>query len=141
MTQETHIEPVYAAKTVSSFDKYKKQHAESIKDPSKYWGDLAREVLDWEVPFDSKNVLQGDLIEGDVRWFAGGQLNVAYNALDRHDPNKLAMIWEGDEPDDIRKITFGEMTNKVSQIANALKAKGVKKGQGKIGHRIFKCYC
>ena len=80
------------------------------------------------VPFDDDKVLQGDLTNGDVRWFAGGKLNVAYNALDRHDPDALALIWEGDEPDDIRKLTFGEMSNKVSQIANALKAKGVKKG-------------
>jgi hypothetical protein len=130
MTKKSHIEPVYAAKTISSFDKYKKEHAESIKNPSKYWGKLAREVLDWDVPFDSHRIVKGDLTNGDVRWFAGGKLNVAYNALDRHDPKKLAMIWEGDEPDDVRKITFGEMTNKVSQIANALKAKGVKKGQG-----------
>jgi acetyl-CoA synthetase len=128
MTKE--IEPVYAAKTISSFDKYKKEHAESIKNPARYWGKLAKEVLDWDVPFDSDRILQGDLTNGDVRWFAGGKLNVAYNALDRHDPEKLAMIWEGDEPDAVRKITFGEMTNKVSQIANALKAKGVQKGQG-----------
>jgi len=129
MTSDSQIEKVYEAKTVSAFDRYKKEHAQSIKNPSKYWGKLAREVLDWEVPFDSHRILQGDLTNGDVRWFSGGKLNVAYNALDRHDPSKLAMIWEGDEPDDIRRITYGEMTNKVSQIANALKAKGVKKGQ------------
>ncbi|KAL3944553.1 MAG: hypothetical protein SGBAC_001373 [Bacillariaceae sp.] len=129
MTSESQIAAVYDAKTVSAFDRYKKEHAESIKSPSKYWGKLAREVLDWEVPFDNHRVLQGDLTNGDVRWFSGGKLNVAYNALDRHDPTKLAMIWEGDEPDDVRRITYGEMTNKVSQIANALKAKGVKKGQ------------
>lgn len=126
--EESVLQPVYAAKTSSRLDKYKKEHAESIKNPSKYWGKLARDMLHWDVPFDGHRVLQGDLTNGDVRWFAGGKLNVAYNALDRHDPNKLAMIWEGDEPDDIRKLTFGEMTNKVSQIANALKAKGVKRG-------------
>jgi acetyl-CoA synthetase len=122
------LKPVYVAKTISGFDKYKKVHAASIANPSKYWGDLARSELDWMVPFDEDKVLQGDLTNGDVRWFAGGKLNVAYNALDRHDPDALALIWEGDEPDDIRKLTFGEMSNKVSQIANALKAKGVKKG-------------
>eukprot|EP00980_Cylindrotheca_fusiformis_P004154 scaffold909_cov135-Cylindrotheca_fusiformis.AAC.11 len=129
MAESSQIESVYAAKTVSSFDKYKKEYAESIKNPSKYWGKLASEVLDWDVPFDPHRILQGDLATGDVRWFAGGKLNVAYNALDRHDPRKLAMIWEGDEPGDVRRITFGEMTNRVSQIANALKAKGVKKGE------------
>jgi len=124
----SEVEPVYEAKTISSLDKYKKLHAESIKNPSKYWGKLAKEVLDWDVPFDTQRVLEGDLTNGDVRWFTGGRLNVAYNALDRHDPDALAMIWEGDEPDDVRKLTFGDMVSKVSQIANALKARGVKKG-------------
>jgi len=127
-TENSEIEPVYAAKTISSFDRYKRTHAESIRDPAKYWGKLARTELDWMKPFDDDRVLEGDLTNGDVRWFAGGKLNAAYNALDRHDPEDLAIIWEGDEPDDIRKITFGEMLGKVSQIANALKAKGVKKG-------------
>ena len=122
------IESVYAAKTISSFDKYKKIHAESIKDPEKYWGDLAKTELDWITPFDDDKILQGDLIKGDVRWFAGGKLNACYNALDRHNPDDLAVIFEGDEPDDIRKITYGEMVDKVSSISNALKAKGVKKG-------------
>jgi len=126
--EKSDIEPVYAAKTISSFDRYKKIHAESIRDPAKYWGKLARTELDWMKPFDDDRVLEGDLTNGDVRWFAGGKLNAAYNALDRHNPDDLAIIWEGDEPDDIRRITFGEAQNKVSQIANALKAKGVKKG-------------
>jgi acetyl-CoA synthetase len=129
MTKEEHVlQPVYDAKTSSSFDKYKKEHAESIKNPSKFWGELAKEMLHWDKPFDSHKVLSGDLTDGEVRWFAGGKLNVAHNALDRHDPNKLAMVWEGDEPDDIRRITYGEMLSKVCRIANALKAKGIVKG-------------
>lgn len=72
--------------------------------------------------------MQGDLKVGDVKWFAGGKLNACYNALDRHNPDDLAVIWEGDEPDDIRKITYGQMVAKVSSIANALKKMGVKKG-------------
>lgn len=122
------IESVYDAKTASSFDKYKKIHSESIKSPSKYWGKLGKEMLHWDVPFDENRVLEGDFSKGDVRWFTGGKLNVAYNALDRHDPDDIAVIWEGDEPDDIRKITFGEMVSKVSQIANGLKSRGVQKG-------------
>jgi acetyl-CoA synthetase len=123
-----HIEPVYDAKTSSVFEKYKKLHAESIKSPSKYWGKLATDYLHWDVPFDSHRILQGNLEDGNVRWFAGGKLNVAYNALDRHPKDNVAIVWEGDEPDDIRRITYGQMVEKVSQIANALKAKGVQKG-------------
>ncbi len=122
------IKPMYDAKTLSSYDKYLKLHQQSIANPSEYWGELAKHVLSWDVPFDSHRVLQGGFENGDVRWFAGGKLNVAYNALDRHDPDALAMIWEGDEPNEVRKLTFGEMTSKVSQIANALKTQGVKKG-------------
>ncbi len=122
------IKAMYDAKTSSSYDKYLKLHHESITSPEKYWGNLAKDVLTWDVPFDSHRVLQGGFENGDVRWFAGGKLNVAYNALDRHDPDALAMIWEGDEPDDIRRLTYGEMTAKVSQIANALKAQGVQEG-------------
>ena len=126
--EEHIVEPIYEAKTSSAFDKYKKIHAESIKNPSKYWGKLAKELLHWDHPFDPHKLLQGDLTDGNVRWFAGGKLNVAYNALDRHDPSQLAMVWEGDEPTDIRRITYGEMLDKVSRIANALKANGVERG-------------
>lgn len=122
------LQPMYDAKTTSSYDKYMKLHASSIQSPGKYWGNLAKDELTWDVPFDSHRVVQGGFEKGDVRWFAGGKLNVAYNALDRHDPKALAMIWEGDEPDDIRKLTYGDLTSKVSQIANALKAQGVQKG-------------
>ena len=120
--------PVYDAKTNSAFEKYKKLHSESVQSPKKYWGKLARELLTWDKPFDAHKVLQGDLTSGNIQWFAGGKLNVCYNALDRHDRDKLAMVWEGDEPGDIRRLTYGDMVDKVSQIANALKAKGVKKG-------------
>ena len=125
---ESEVDAVYAAKTISSFDQYKKTHAESIKDPAKYWGSIAATELDWMTPFDEDRILEGDLTKGDVRWFAGGKLNAAYNALDRHNPDDLAIIWEGDEPDDVRKITFGEMLGKVSQIANALKGSFLAKG-------------
>lgn len=76
-------------------------------------------------------MLQGSFTDGDVRWFSGGQLNLCYNAIDRHaatKPDQTAIVWEGDEPDDIRKITYKQLLQKVSQIANALIAMGVKKG-------------
>ena len=122
------IKPMYDAKTSSSYDRYIKLHQASITNPSKYWGKVAKDSLTWDVLFDRHRVVQGGFQHGDVRWFAGGKLNVAYNALDRHDPDALAMIWEGDEPTEVRRITFGEMTSTVSQIANALISQGVKKG-------------
>jgi acetyl-CoA synthetase len=75
--------------------------------------------------------LHGTLKDGNVAWFPDGYLNVCYNAVDRHafqHPHKIAMIWEGDEPDQVRSISYQELLQKVSQIANALQSQGVKKG-------------
>jgi acetyl-CoA synthetase len=132
MDEVHHIEPVYETKTISDFEKYKKEYAESIARPAHFWSEQATRRLTWERPFDPHAVLQGSFDHGDVTWFRGGKLNVCFNAIDRHvnskTANELAMVWEGDEPDDIRRITYAEMLRKVSQIANALAAEGVKKG-------------
>jgi len=89
--------------------------------------------LDWYRPFDK--VLDGSFEHGDIRWFEGGKINLSYNALDRHvnknfnkRSNDLALIWEGDEPNDIRKLTYEEVLRKVCQISNALLRIGVRKG-------------
>lgn len=123
---------VYNADGSSAFSKYKKLHAESIRNPSKFWAEQARQRLSWYQPFDSHGVMRGSMEHGDVTWFAGGKLNMCYNAIDRHVNNKasndIAMIWEGDEPTDVRHLTYEDLLRKVSQIANALKAQGVQKG-------------
>jgi acetyl-CoA synthetase len=129
MNQE--ILPVYEANTQTAFSLYKERYAESIKDTSKYWGDVARSKVDWFLPFTT--VQSGGFADGDVAWFLNGKLNVCYNAVDRwclyhNRGNDVAIIWEGDEPDNVRKITFAELFKKVCQIANALKAQGVRKG-------------
>lgn len=133
MTEEHHhVEAVYETKTVSDFDKYKKEHAESIARPAHFWSEQAKKILTWEQPFDPHAVMQGSMEYGDITWFRGGKLNVCYNAIDRHvnskTANELAMVCEGDEPGDVREITYAELLRKVSQIANALKAQGVQKG-------------
>jgi acetyl-CoA synthetase len=113
-----------------SLEDYKQAHAESIRDPSAYWSQQAKSYLDWYVPFDQ--ALTGDFSAGDIAWFAGGKLNVCYNAIDRHVRNgkadQVALVWEGDEPDDIRRLTYLDMQRKISQIANALHAQGVRRG-------------
>ena len=125
-----HIEKVYAAKAELGLETYKREHEESISNPSSYWGKKATQHLDWFQPFHT--VLQGGLDHGDVAWFAGGKINACYNAIDRHvssgTANDLALIWEGDEPDDIRRLTYSELLRKTCQIANALKSQGVQKG-------------
>ena len=113
----------------AAFKDYQTQHAASLDNPTQYWGDKAS-LLDWFQPFHT--VLQGGFQHGDVAWFAGGKLNVCYNAIDRHiaagKADDVALIWEGDEPDDIRKLTYSELLRKTSQIAHALKVQGVRKG-------------
>eukprot|EP00560_Eucampia_antarctica_P003034 CAMPEP_0197830824 /NCGR_PEP_ID=MMETSP1437-20131217/7437_1 /TAXON_ID=49252 ORGANISM="Eucampia antarctica, Strain CCMP1452" /NCGR_SAMPLE_ID=MMETSP1437 /ASSEMBLY_ACC=CAM_ASM_001096 /LENGTH=652 /DNA_ID=CAMNT_0043433463 /DNA_START=65 /DNA_END=2023 /DNA_ORIENTATION=+ len=126
------ILPVYRPNTDSAFNAYKEEHARSVADTSKYWGDMAKEKLDWFSPFTS--VQSGCFEKGNIAWFLNGKLNTCYNAVDRwclapyNRGKEVAYIWEGDEPSDVRKITFDELLEKVSQIANALKAQGVKKG-------------
>mmetsp|Transcript_1765 Transcript_1765/g.3135 ORF Transcript_1765/g.3135 Transcript_1765/m.3135 type:complete len:730 (-) Transcript_1765:636-2825(-) len=131
--EEHDILPVYEPRTLAAFDAYKAEHAASIADTSGYWSKLATEQLDWFAPFTQ--VQSGSFAKGDVAWFLNGKLNACYNAVDRfceEGPNykkdEVAIIWEGDEPTDVKHITYGEMLEKVSQIANAFKSQGVQKG-------------
>ena len=129
-TTDVPIAPVYEARSASAFDHYQTDYQRSIADPASFWAEKATALLDWEKPFAS--VLTGSLRNGDVTWFAGGKLNVCWNAVDRHvvagKGDQTALLWEGDEPDDVQSITYAQLQAKVSQIANALKAQGVKKG-------------
>ncbi|GAA5816910.1 hypothetical protein MFLAVUS_010445 [Mucor flavus] len=114
---------------VDSMEKYKSMWTESVEKPDKFFGNLARELLTWSKPFET--VKHGSFAEGDVAWFLEGELNVSYNCVDRHalaTPDKVAIIHEGDEPDQVRKITYGELLRFVCQMANTLKGLGVRKG-------------
>ncbi|KAJ3378212.1 acetyl-CoA synthetase [Entophlyctis sp. JEL0112] len=116
---------------VSSLEQYKRMHVESVSDPVSFWRKLAKETIDWLVPFKDDSVSQGSFLEGDIAWFPSGYLNVCYNCVDRHaakDPAAVAMIFEADEPGNHEKITFGTLLREVCRIANVLKKYGVKKG-------------
>ena len=112
-----------------TFDEYKKQYKESIQNPEKFWSDKAKS-LDWITPF--KKVVDDSFKEkAFIRWFDGGSLNVSYNCLDRHlkdKGDKVAIIWESDDPSVSEKITYNELHKKVCKLANGLKQLGVKKG-------------
>ena len=104
-------------------------HKESIQEPQKFWGRLARELLTWSRDFET--VQSGSLIEGDTAWFLEGQLNASYNCVDRHafkDPNRVAIIYEADESSQGRSVTYGELLRQVSRLAWVLKSMGVRKG-------------
>jgi acetyl-CoA synthetase len=109
--------------------KYKEMYARSIKDPNGFWGDEAKR-LDWiKKPTKVKNTsFTGDV---SIKWFEDGTLNASYNCIDRHlakRGDQTAIIWEGDDPKDSRKVTYKELHADVCKFANVLKARGVKKG-------------
>lgn len=104
-------------------------YKESIEEPDKFWGKLARDLLSWEQDFQT--VHSGSLANGDNAWFLEGRLNASYNCVDRHafkNPEKTAIIYEADEPNQGRSITYGELLRQVSKLAWTLKALGVRKG-------------
>ena len=77
------------------------------------------------------NVLDWDYHKGHIRWFEGASLNVSYNCIDRHldkRGDQTAIIWEGDDPNDDKHITYKELHQEVCKLSNVLKARGVKKG-------------
>ena len=114
---------------VSSMDDYERLYKRSVDDPEGFWADEARARLDWERGFDL--VRDCDFPTGTVAWFLGGKLNVCYNCVDRHTADRgdaPAIIWEGDQPDEVRRITYIELLQAVSRMANVLLHHGVRRG-------------
>ncbi len=123
------IIPEAAAKAYISEEKYQQMYAQSITNPDSFWSEQAKEFLTWFKPWDK--VQTGNFNEGNIRWFEGGKLNVSYNCLDRHletRGDKIAIIWESDNPQVSQNITYRELHEKVCRFANVLKARGAKKG-------------
>ena len=98
----------------------------SVDQTDAFWGAQAIERLSWFAP--PKTVMRGSLAGGDVAWFPDGVLNVSVNCLDRHPADRLAIIWEGDEPTEVRRITYGEALGDTCRLANAFRTYGVRKG-------------
>jgi len=110
-------------------DQYEKLYRQSIESPDEFWAEQAGEFLYWHQPW--RKVQSGDFAAADVHWFEGGKLNVSYNCIDRHlekRAQQTAIIWEGDEPSDDAKISYQELHEQVCRLANALKSRGVSKG-------------
>ncbi len=121
----------FAAKTLLNASTYEQMYRRSIDEPELFWAEQAEQFLSWEQRWSK--VWDWSFAADDlhIRWFEGGKLNVAYNCIDRHLPTRadqVAMIWEGDNPAHDRKITYRELHQQVSQLANVLKERGVKKG-------------
>lgn len=117
------------ANTVCTDEKYQDLYAQSISDPEGFWREHGQRI-DWIKPFTR---VKNTSFEGDVsiRWFEDGTLNACVNCVDRHLPEKehdVALIWEGDDPSVSSNITYGQLHEQVCQLANGLRARGVKKG-------------
>ena len=110
-------------------DQYQAMYQRSIEDPDGFWSDMAEQYLSWDKSWDT--VRSYDFVKGEAAWFSGGKLNVSVNCIDRHLPERAdqtALIWEGDDPVDSKNITYAELKEQVCRLANALRARGVKKG-------------
>ncbi len=112
-------------------EKYQQMYQRSIDDPEGFWSEQATEFLSWYEPWEKTLDWSFDASDLHIKWFEGGKLNTSYNCIDRHLENnadKVAIIWEGDDFNDDKKITFRELHEQVSKLANVLKARGVNKG-------------
>ena len=109
--------------------KYESMYDDSINNSDEFWTTQAKEFLNWDK--DWNEVSNVDYTQGKIEWFKGGELNVAYNCIDRHLPKRAkqtAIIWEGDDPSVSQKVTYQQLHDEVAKLSNGLKNLGVKKG-------------
>lgn len=131
---EVHLHPVqerFRQNAAINLELYNAMYQESVNDPERFWAEQARQFLTWQQPWTQ--VTKSDLRSGQVAWFVDGKLNVSVNCIDRHLPQRadqVALIWEGDDPAEDQLITYAELHREVCRLANALRARGVKKGDG-----------
>ena len=117
------------SRTLMSDADYQRLYAESVNDTDNFWDARGKEFIDWYSPWH--NVHSEDLPAGKVSWYEGAKLNLSYNCIDRHLPeraNQTAIIWEGDDPDEDATITYQQLHTEVCKLANGLRARGVSKG-------------
>ncbi len=111
-------------------ENYYSLYKESIDNGDKFWNKQA-DRIDWYKKYTKIKNVNYSKDDVKIKWYEDGQLNVSYNCIDRHaekNPDRVAIIWEGDDPSDTKKITYKELLKNVSKAANVLKKIGVKKG-------------
>ena len=120
----------FAAQANVTAEQYKTMYAQSIENPEEFWAEQAKKYITWSKPWDS--VMDWSFGENpSIKWFEGATLNVSYNCLDRHletRGDQTAIIWESDDPNEHRTITYTELHQEVCKFSNVLKSRGVKKG-------------
>ena len=114
---------------IKSMDEYRRLYEQSITDNEGFWAQQA-ERLHWYQKWDS--IKEVDYTQAAIKWYEGGKLNVSYNCIDRHieagHGEQTALIWEGNNPDEDKSLTYNQLLTEVSKFANVLKANGVEKG-------------
>ncbi len=111
-------------------EKYSSMYDHSLENNDEFWAEQA-ERIDWIKKFTKIKDIKYSKDDVSIKWFEDGNLNVSYNCIDRHAknyPDKVAIIWEGDDPNETKKITYKDLLINVSKAANVLKKIGVKKG-------------
>jgi acetyl-CoA synthetase len=129
MSEVFDIPQNIAARCLIDQTQYDAMYKQSIEEPDVFWSKQAEDFLEWTKPWSQ--VSQTDMQQGRIAWFNGGELNVCTNCIDRHLPtraNQTAIIWEGDEITDDAHITYQQLYERVCQLANRLRQRGVKKG-------------
>ena len=112
-----------------SEEEFSDMYQHSITNPNEFWHEQASNYLEWISEWDQ--VFEHDFSKGQVSWFKGGKLNATVNCIDRHlasRANQTAIIWEGDDPDESNHISYQELHESVCKFSNALKERGVNKG-------------
>jgi len=130
MTEVHPLDAAFAAKARIDKPTYERLYAESVRDPEEFWRRIGKR-LDWITPYSKVKDVSFDAADLHIRWFHDGALNVSANCLDRHlgrHGDKTAIIWEGDDPNASRRISYRELHADVCRFANLLKNLGVRKG-------------
>jgi acetyl-CoA synthetase len=110
-------------------EQYHAMYKESIENPEAFWAGQANDFVSWFKPWDT--VMSVDYHKADIRWFDGAELNVCYNCVDRHletRGDQTAIIWEGDDPNVNKSISYNQLFELICKFSNVLKSRGVKKG-------------
>ena len=132
MSESNLYHPSEKAKKIALINEehFSEKYDYSIKLNDKFWSEEGKKI-EWIKPFSKVKDVSYDLKDLHIRWFYDGSLNVSSNCLDRHleaRGNQIAIIWEGDDPNETKKITYRELYEEVCKFSNALKANGAKKG-------------
>jgi len=124
------VSPELAEKSLLTNEQYLSDYQASIDNPDLFWGEKGK-ILDWITPYTKVKNTSYKPGSVNIKWFEDGELNVSVNCIDRHlatRADQVALLWEGDSPDQDAKITYQTLYTKVCQFANALKQQGIKKG-------------